>query len=182
MIDFEADAAETALPSEPQIQGLVELVSKMQSLETLAGELEAALKKTTEELRHYAERLIPDRMQELQLKSIELADGSLLEIKDEVYASIPKAAQNEAFAWLEHNGYGDLVKQQVSVALRVGDDCFTPLLSWLQTHQVPADVKASVHAGSLKAFAKERLREGITLPPELFTVFDYRKATVKRPR
>ena len=44
---------------------------------------------------------------------------------------------------------------------------------------IPYDEKSSVHAGTLKAFAKERYSLGETLPEEYFSVYEASIAKVK---
>ena len=61
-------------------------------------------------------------MQEMNISTLKLADGSSVEVKPVYGASIPKAKQEEAFKWLRDNDLGDLIKNEVTVAFGRNED------------------------------------------------------------
>jgi len=85
-IDLLADVAPT---SNEEIGALAELAQKMVYLENEIERDEESLKQKKQNLRMLAERDIPDMMQELNVRSFELTDGSAIEVKPIIQASIP---------------------------------------------------------------------------------------------
>ena len=66
--------------------------------------------------------VIPTMMQEMNISTLKLADGSSVEVKPVYGASIPTAKKEEAFKWLRDNGLGDLIKNEVTVAFGRNED------------------------------------------------------------
>lgn len=174
-LNFEAEADE--LPSDAELRSLRQMVDDMKYMEDAVHRLEASLSAAESQLRTMQERTIPDRMQELRLTSFGLENGSTLTLLDDVFASIPKDKQPDAYCWLMENGYGALLKDTVTVVLNPQAEA--ALIEALADLNLDYAQKLSVHAGTFKAFAKERLRAGVSLPEEFFTVYDYKKAVVK---
>jgi hypothetical protein len=52
-------------------------------------------------------------MQELNISTLKLADGSAVEVKPVYGASISAEKKEEAFEWLRSNGLGDLIKMRL---------------------------------------------------------------------
>ena len=79
--------------------------------------LEEDLKKAKKDLLFMTDQELPDMMMEINLKDFKLDTGFKIEIKNLYGASIRKDREQEAFSWLRNNGYGDIVKNIVSVIL-----------------------------------------------------------------
>ena len=76
----------------------------------------------------------------------------------------------------------ELIKNDVKVSFAKGEyDEADKLIEVLNKNfkNIPYDEKSSVHAGTLKAFAKERYSLGETLPEEYFSVYEASIAKVK---
>ena len=132
-------------------------------------EAEAKLKELKEHARRVREESLPGAMEQLGLKELRLASGERIEIKQDVYASIPKDGQGAAFEWLEGNGFGGLIKTEVSVSF--GRDerlAARELAETLVAQGLVADVSSSVHVQTLKAFLREQLAEARPIPLDLF--------------
>ena len=57
--------------------------------------------------------LLPDQMQEEDIKTITIDGVGRVQLAGDVYASIPAEQQEAAFTWLRENGYGDLIRETV---------------------------------------------------------------------
>jgi hypothetical protein len=77
-------------------------------------------------------------------------------------------------------GYGDLIKDTVTVVMSKPTEEF--LLAALRKLHLDYVQKMAIHAATFKAFAKERLRAGVSLPAEFFSIYDYKKAVVKKTK
>lgn len=162
---------------------LVQLAMLCQQLRDAERDVDTAttaLKNKLELVRRLEEDDIPSLMSELAVNKLRLETGEEISVGLEVYASIPKHGQADAFAWLEGNGHGGLIKTEVGVSFGRDE------LELAQAHArrlaeqgLNATLERAVHAGTLKAFIKEQLRDGKSLPLELFGARSVNKAKIK---
>lgn len=130
---------------------------------------EVNLKDTKERARVLREETIPSAMQELGLEELKLDTGEKLSVKQDVYASIPAAQKEQAFQWLEDNGFGGLIKVEVAADFRKGEVEFAiALFKELQERGLQVGLDRSVHSQTLKAFLREQLAIGGNVPLDLF--------------
>jgi len=130
---------------------------------------EQMLKGRKESARFLREETIPSAMQELGLESITLSTGQKLEVKQEVYASIPVANRGEAYQWLNEKGFGGLIKTDVSVPFgKNEEELAKKFVLQLSSMGYASTAKQNVHPSTLKAFIKEQLAKGNDIPLALF--------------
>ena len=145
------------------------LVRSLLEAEEASEMAELKLKQAKEQVRLLKEETIPGAMQELGLESLVLDTGHKLTCTQEVYASIPVSNRGAAFRWLEDNGYGGLIKTELSVVYGKGElEQAVQLEHELADRGCAVDISQSVHPQTLKAFIKEQLAEGTGIPLELF--------------
>lgn len=153
---------------------LVEEKAELKRLETEAKEAKKALLKTER-------NDLPDLMMELGLTQIKLENGMVVEVKEDCTASLTAATKGAAFAWMIENNFGGLIKTEVSIPYGRGErEQAVELVKTLDAQDIKADLSESVHHSTLKAFVKERLAEGDSIPMELFNVYPFNKANVKK--
>lgn len=124
---------------------------------------------------------LPELMCELGFKTLELFNGETLEVKEEVSCGITQEKAPAAYSWLEDHGFGGIIKTLVTVSF--GADEFDQAVQYRQTVEdsdYQADLKRSVHAGTLKSFVKEQLEEGNNIPFDLFSIHPYNVVDVKK--
>lgn len=130
---------------------------------------EEELKDRKERARVLREETIPSAMQEMGLEELKLETGQKISVKQDVYASIPAASKGQAYNWLNENGFGGLIKVQVSATFPKGEqDAALELHKQLQQQGLQPDLDQSVHAQTLKAFLREQISAGTNVPLELF--------------
>lgn len=160
---------------------LGKLADMLVRLERRKTDVEAELKDIDKQIQQVQEHEIPALMAELGVKSFKLENGAEVSVKNYYSASINKERQEEAFAWLNDHGFGDLIKNVVSTSFGRGQesaaeqfakDCYERGLN--------AAMKKWVEPMTLKAFAKEQIEKGDSLPDELFGVYVGQKATIKK--
>ena len=111
-------------------------------------------------------------MQEMNLSSLKLADGSSIEVKPVYGASISAAKKEEAFNWLRNNGLGDLIKNEITVSFgRNEDNKAASYAELAQGQGYQPTQKLKVEPMTLKALVRERLESGKEMPTDLFNVF-----------
>jgi hypothetical protein len=144
------------------IQEMTSAAAKLVEAEAATDAADQALKAAKEKERVLREETLPGMMQELGVSEMTLTDGNKIKISQEVYSSVPEHRKEEAWGWLEKNGYGGLIKAEVSVAFGKGElEKAQELLDNLATELGITNgvLSREVHASTLKAFLKERLAD-----------------------
>jgi hypothetical protein len=135
------------------------------------------------QIREIEEKELPDAMASCNgMTRFDLEDGSQISVKDDLFCSIPEDKRAGALKWLEENGHSGLIKHDVKVSFAKGEyDEADKLIEVLNKNfkDIPYDERSTVHAGTLKTFAKERYSLGETLPEEYFSVYEASIAKVK---
>ena len=170
-INYEEDQRKD-LDSVNESAKLSDQVVKLTNLEDELANKEKELKELKRKVELVSGEIIPTMMQEMNISTLKLADGSSVEVKPVYGASIPKARQEEAFKWLRENGLGDLIKNEVTVAFgRNEDDKATQYASLAQGQGYQPVQKFKVEPMTLKALVRERVESGKDMPSDLFNVF-----------
>lgn len=178
MIDMEKDVA---IPKQEDLAGIAELADRQIQLQGIVAELENALSLKKEELRQVAEIELPETMLNLGLNSFSLSDGTKLQIKTFYRGSIPKAREEEAFEWLKEHGHEDLIKNEVKSSFGKGEEInANNLMLILKQEGFDYENKKTVHPSTLKAFVKEQLERGKSLPLDTLGVYVGQKSEIRR--
>jgi len=120
-INYEIDQAESITQAN-DAKSLSDQVIKLRNLEDKIVLAENSLKKLQEEADILSGDVIPTMMQEMNISTLKLADGSAVEVKPIYGASISAERKEEAFNWLRTNGLGDLIKNEVTVSFGRNED------------------------------------------------------------
>lgn len=151
------------------LEQMTNLANALLDAEDKVASAEKELKAAKEQARLLREETIPSAMQELGLDSFKLTTGETFTVKQEVYASIPSDYKEEAMRWLERNGFGGLIKVDVTAAFgRNQKDISTSLLEELHRRGFATKVSEGVAPQTLKAFLREQLAKGTDIPLDLF--------------
>ena len=182
MIDFEKDRKES-LGAINEAKELSDQVIKLRSLEDEIEEQEKKIKELKRKSELLSGEVIPTMMQEMNISTLKLADGSAVEVKPIYGASIPKDKQEEAFKWLRDNGLGDLIKNQIIVAFGRNEDNKAMAYATLAQGKGYEPIqKLKVEPMTLKALVRERLESGKEMPTELFNVFAGNQTKITRSK
>jgi len=162
------------------VEQLTDTAKSMLAQEGRVNELIEKLKREKENLRVIREETLPNMMHENGASEFKLTNGMKITVKQEVYASIPKAKKVEAFAWLNDNGHGGLIKTGVLISYPKGerDDAIKKCVD-LNNDGLKAEFDENVNTGTLKAFIKEQLRDGKNVPMDLFGAHPVMTASIK---
>lgn len=127
---------------------------------------------------------LPALMQEFGITELKLSDGSTVSVVPDVICGIPEAKRPAAAEWLRANGFGGLLKTQLTVAFeRGGSDEARRVAGRLHDELgIDAQVAEAVHPQTLKSFVREQLAQGRSLPEDCFTVLSFNRANLKLPR
>ena len=163
-----------------KVKSISELCNRLLDLQEQAKRIEDNLKSKNDEIRMLSEQEIPNLMQEAGVSEFKLADGSSVSIKPFYAAKIPVSKTDEAFQWLTGNGYGDLIKNTVSLNFgKSEDNLANSLVEDLKSKGHNVSQKKKVEPQTLKAFVKEAIQNGQNVPMDLFGVYISNKTTIK---
>jgi hypothetical protein len=169
-IDFLSDA-ESAVPPDEGLTRVRDLVEEQRRLEVFIEHLESELSLAKGALEKVQEEDLPAVLQEFGLSEMKLSDGTKIVVKQEYYATIKEQHRNAAFAWLEANGHGDLIKHDVSLSFTKGQDEYAKkAMDLLADEGFSYHDKQQVHPQTLRAFVREQIEAGRELPMEEFSV------------
>ena len=181
-INFEDDRKES-LGAVNEAKELSDQVIKLRSLEDEIAEQEKKIKELKRQSELLSGEVIPTMMQEMNISTLKLADGSAVEVKPIYGASIPKDKQEGAFKWLRENGLGDLIKNQIIVAFGRNEDNKAMAYATLAQGKGYEPIqKLKVEPMTLKALVRERLESGKEMPTELFNVFAGSQTKITRSK
>lgn len=181
MSDFEDVVESLRETDEKDLSRLGKLATSFASLLQMKQNLEAQLKVVDQDIKRVQENDIPSLMAELGMKKFVLEDGSQVSVAPYYSASISKERQDEAFFWLNENGFGDLIKNTVTARFGRGeDDIAEKVVTQLANQGYVAEAQKKVEPMTLKAWVKEQFEKGVNIPQELFGVYAGQKATIKK--
>ena len=179
-INFEEDQT-SSLSKIDDAGDLSSQVVKLKKLEDELAEVEAHVKELKKQIDMVGGEVIPTMMQEMNISTMKLADGSAVEVKPVYGASIPVAKKEEAFNWLRSNGLGDLIKNEVTVSFGRNEDNKAAEYAGLAQGQGYQPVqKLKVEPMTLKALVRERIEAGQDMPSDLFNVFAGNRTKITR--
>lgn len=173
-----------ALPTQAELAELSAAVCAWQEAVYRAEQMEQGLRTLHASIEKLETDVIPGLMASAgNISEFKTAAGASVTLKDELYASISAANQPAAFAWLEQQGHGGVIKDQFTVALGKGDRA-TQQASALQKALESLGIddyrrKRAVHPQTLQALLREQLAEGVDVPKETFGVYQVRRAKIK---
>ena len=170
-INFEQDKQDS-LTKVNDAKSLSEQVVKLQSMEEDLVKQEERVKKIKKDIEVMSGEVIPTMMQEMNLSTLKLSDGSSVEVKPIYGASISPAKKEEAFNWLRNNGLGDLIKNEITVSFGKNEDNKAAEYANLAKGQgYQPTQKMKVEPMTLKALVRERIENNKDMPMDIFNVF-----------
>ena len=181
-INFEEDQRED-LNSVNDAKSLSDQVVKLKQLEDELVDKEKELKELKRHIDLVSGEVIPTMMQEMNISTLKLADGSSVEVKPVYGASITVANKEAAYTWLRENGLGDLIKNEITVSFGRNEDNKASQYAVLAKGQgFEPFQKLKVEPMTLKALVRERLESGQEMPSDLFNVFAGNRTKITRSK
>ena len=165
------------------VQDLSDCVIRLQKLEDEIKQDEENLKLKKQKADKLSGEVIPEMMESMKLKTMKLADGSAIEVKEIYSATIPVARKDGAYNWLRENGLGDLIKNEITVSFGRGEDNKASDYANLAAENGYQPVqKLKVEHMTLKALFRERSEKKLDLPAEHFNLFKGNKTKITRSK
>jgi len=187
--ELEAISDHPAASSNSEMARMMGEAESYLSLTAEAEAMDEASKALRAKARTILEQTLPQLMDEIGCPSFETTMGHKITVGPFTRAAIPKKTEEKAFEWLRKNGQGDLIKTLVTARFAAGKDkAAAAAVKTLEKFGVAADVKNTVHAGTLTAWVKKELEKDPKdrvvkkLPEDLLGIYSTRMATVKPPK
>ena len=177
IIDLRKDAPDQSQNIDPD--KLSREVEKLRSIQNQIKNLEDQVKDLKEDEKYFSCMVIPKLMEDMNLSSLKLRDGSELSVKKIYSASVKADKKAEAINWLRDNGLGDIVKNNVIVSFGQGEDNkAVEYASLAREHGYEPSQKESVHHARLSAVMREWKEKGNEVPADLFNVLEGNRTSV----
>jgi len=177
-IDLRQDAPSQVTQVNPE-----QLSNEIKTLQEILQEIsnqEEKLKELKEREKYYSGIVIPDLMNQLNLKTMKLKDGSQIEVKNIFGASIIADKKQEAHSWLRDNGLGAIVKNEITVKFGLNEDNKAEQYATLARGQgYDPDRKVAVHASTLRTTLEDFHTRGGKIASEFFRTFEGNQTKIK---
>ena len=162
-----------------RLSNVSDLASKIIQMENKVSFLEEELKSSKKQLLELTDQDLPDAMEEINMDSFTLFDGSEVKVVPTYGGTIRADDRPQAHQWLRDNGYGDIVKNTISANFGMGEDNLAKdFYQSALDRGFQVDKKEAVHPMTLKSFVKEMTENGSEFPSDLFGAFIGKKAKI----
>jgi len=166
--------------TDEQMGSLGAAVQRLTNKQIEIESAEKALAQLKAEERKIGQEEVPELMDNLGFTKIVLSTGETVTVADAVQCGIPAPQREAAYLWLDKHGHGALIKSAVTAKFARGEkDQAYDAVRALEAIGISPSLGESVHAGTLKAWAREELAQGHSLPADLFKIHVVRITKVK---
>jgi len=155
----------------------------LKKIEDDIAAIEDQLKKKKDEHDHISSKVIPELLAEQGLSEIKLADGSKVSVKKEFRCTLPKdqVKREQAYEWLRNEKLGDIIKNNVFVTFGKGeDDKAKSLIDLAVENGYEPSQKSDVAWNTLTALYEERVKAGLDMPSDVFSLWIKDKTKISR--
>jgi ribosomal protein S21 len=162
-----SESPKTETPADVLLSRIRNEVKRTLDLAEYIEDMKMTLAKAEEKYKNYSQNIIPDIMREYGVDEIKI-DGVKVTLRSDVHPSIPEPRDN-AFKWLDQNGFGGLIKTEVKIAFpRDEREQAIEFKRELEEQGMVPEMKENVHYQTLRSWAKERMDAGQSVPDDLF--------------
>ena len=168
-----------------EVTDIAQQCIKLKEKEDEIAELEDKLKAKKAEADDISSRVIPELLAEQGLSEIKLADGSKVSVKKEFRATLPKddIRRESAYQWLRDQGLGDIIKNNVTVSFGRGEDNkANQLMDLAVANGFTPQQKSDVAWNTLTALYEERVKAGLDMPSDVFSLWIKDKTKISRKK
>ena len=167
-INLEQDAAEAQGPSDEQLESISALIRRQIEAEQTVESSEDSLKRAKQNLKNIREERLPEAMRTAGVINFTTSDFLSATLNDVYYANIKEENRDDAFAWLKEEGHDDIIKNDVLMSFGRGEeDMAQTAMDQLTDLGLNPTNKKHIHWQTLRAFVKEQMTKGVTLPDSI---------------
>lgn len=171
--------------SEAALDNLNSVCDEGAKLKSQIEGLEEALSAAKSSLHHLSTRVIPEAMAELGFGDDDyiVRGGWKIKISDVVSGGLPKNEEKRATAieYIEEMEGADLIRNKIEISFpKEAHEDAVRTMKIAQALSLDANMSSSVHASSLAAFVRERLRNGEEVDSDRLGIYIGRGAKFTR--
>lgn len=161
-LDF--DTGQESVRKDPKaLQAMIDKGNELLDLQAKADKVSELLSDLNSQIGEIQNKELPKMMNDLQLTSFGVKNGSTIELTDKLIGSLPKdpAGRAKAFEIIEERDGGDIIKSEVSIPFAKSDyDKAKALVEELKEDKgIEATLDVNVHHQTLLAWAKEVIED-----------------------
>ncbi|MCH7997124.1 MAG: cyclase family protein [Chloroflexi bacterium] len=170
-IDDLENAAEAQGPSDEQLESISALIRRQVEAEQAVESSENSLKRAKQNLKSIREERLPEAMRSAGVIDFTTPDFLSATLNDVYYANIKEEDRDDAFAWLKEEGHDDIIKNDVNLSFGRGEEeeANNTYATLVQMGLNPT-TKKHIHWQTLRAFVKEQMTKGVTLPDSISVI------------
>lgn len=175
------DFADAAQPGDNLLAQIAATAKDQHDAETEVERLTEKLKAAEARVSYLSEQVLPNLMQQADMAQFTTTTGLKIKVENVVRAAIPKDMRPQAAAWLERNGHGGLIKNQVIVEFDRAHAKDAPEALALVKKQFPTSLvkrEGTVHPSTLSSWAREQIEGGHHIPADLFGLFQGKRTKI----
>jgi len=180
---FDLEEGASASSDSSTMQRMMRMAAEVIEAEETIESLEENLADLKRRLNHLKTVELPDLMAENGMSSFTHSDsGRVIEVNDFVAGSLTKKAEDRkaALDWLAANGAADMIKTEITVEFgKTEHNMAKDLFAKLKADGYFVDENEGIHAQTLLAFVREKMRNGEEVPLETLGLYAGRVAKVK---
>jgi len=157
-----------------EVTNLADECQKLKDTEDMIKSAEEHLQDLKAKADDIGSRVIPELLAEQGLTSIKLADGSAVTVKKEYRCTLPKddTRREQCYKWLRDQGLEDIIKNNIFVTFRKGEDNKAQqLLDLAAENGFEPEQKSDVAWATLTALFRERIESGLDMPSDVFSTW-----------
>lgn len=178
----ELGITEEDAPKGADLKAIADAAKTMRDVETRISHMNDTLK-TLQREHLSAMQAVITLMESAGMKNFTLTDGKRVEIKQELYASLPKEASRRKDVLTKMRdvyGADSLIKQEMVIELGKGAGNSAAVLE-AQAKEMGLDVERTenVHSQTYKKFINDRLKKGQEIDLSFFGAYQETKAIIK---
>lgn len=167
-----------------ELENVASLATMQVKLEDRIAKGEIFLKELKEQHKLLSEQTLPTSLINTGLSSVNLVDGTRVDVSDYYDCNISEERKENAYSWLKENAFGALIKTEVTVSFpRDSEEEVKACYELLKEHGYGVAVSEKIHPQTLKKFVKDQYTapvedKPIRPPAELFGIFIGKRSKV----
>ena len=156
------------------IQQLASKCQEMLDLDKIISDKEEELKELETRRDVISSEVIPNLLSEQGLASLNMLDGSKVEVKKKFSCTVKADPdlKEKAHTWLRENNLGDIIKNNIAVSFGTGEDNKADDFFGLAASSgYEPEQSQKVEPSTLRALFRERVQNGLDMPSDIFNVY-----------
>jgi len=165
------------------LDNIAALARKQWELERDIAATKQTLANMEQQLYQVSHKDIPTALDEVGVTAFTLANGYKVEVRETLYASVPKKNKPQCAQWLQAHDLGDLVEVTVLLRWGLGEaGTAREVADALHAQGLNPTLAEDMNTARIKAAVKELLEDGVDVPLDMFGAYIDRASKLIAPK